>query len=390
MNRPIKLAAFLTHPVQYYSPWFADLAKRLDLKVYYALNDTSSDQAQAGFGVEFNWDIDLLAGYESEYLNNVASMPRLAGFSGCDVPEVSSRLREDAPDAVLTFGWHKKYYWQVLMAAFRQGIPAFVRVDSQLATPRSSLKRALKYLPYSLVLPNMAHYLTPGERSTNYLRHYGVACDHIHAVPHMIDVERFAAGGELAAIEDIRAESGARPEQIVLLFVGKLIGKKHPGAIISALTKLSPEQRQQFVVWYVGSGELSAQIQSEADDAGINTHWLGFKNQSELPALYAAADCLVLPSDGGETWGLVVNEAFACGTPAIVSSKVGAGPELIEAGRTGWVVPFGDDQALATRLGELSRNTLQNMAIAVREKSREFRYETGSMAFIQAIERVVK
>ena len=49
----------------------------------------------------------------------------------------------------------------------------------------------------------------------------------------------------------------------------------------------------------------------------------GFRNQSELPRYLAAADVLVLPSDAGETWGLVVNEAMACGLPAIVSRAAG-------------------------------------------------------------------
>ena len=79
---------------------------------------------------------------------------------------------------------------------------------------------------------------------------------------------------------------------------------------------------------------------------------MGFVNQSELPAVYASADVLVLPSDGQETWGLVVNEAMACGVPAVVSDAVGCGPDLIEPGRTGATFPFGDIAALAAAIEE--------------------------------------
>jgi glycosyltransferase involved in cell wall biosynthesis len=77
---------------------------------------------------------------------------------------------------------------------------------------------------------------------------------------------------------------------------------------------------------------------------------MGFVNQSELPAVYASADLLVLPSDGQETWGLVVNEAMACGIPAVVSDAVGCGPDLIDPGRTGATFPFGDTAALTSAI----------------------------------------
>ena len=80
----------------------------------------------------------------------------------------------------------------------------------------------------------------------------------------------------------------------------------------------------------------------------------GFLNQTEIPAAYAAADCLVLPSDHRETWGLVVNEAMACGLPAIVSDQVGCGPDLIEPGQTGAIFPSGNWEALAQTLVDLA------------------------------------
>jgi len=388
VNQPIRLAAFLSHPVQYYSPWFAELASHVDLKVYYALGNRSVDQAEAGFGVEFDWDIDLLAGYKAEFLNNVANPPQLAGFSGCDVPEVRALLSAESPDAILIFGWHKKFYWQVLVAAFFLRIPVFVRVDSQLESPRSTLKRFAKYLPYRMVLPIIAHYLSPGERAEKYLGHYGVPPSRIHRVPHMIDVSRFAEGS--LNVDQVRAEHGALDDQVVLLFVGKLIEKKHPKTLIKALRELPPSVRSRFVIWYVGSGALNNGIENESESGDVEIRLLGFRNQSELPSIYAAADCLILPSDGGETWGLVVNEAMACGTPAIVSSEVGAGPDLIESGKTGWVFPFGDVASLAELLKGLTRESLSSMAPALKRKTDTFSYQTGSVAFLGAVREVLR
>ena len=83
--------------------------------------------------------------------------------------------------------------------------------------------------------------------------------------------------------------------------------------------------------------------------------WAGFLNQSQLGEAYAIADCLVLPSDWGETWGLVVNEAMATGLPCVVSDRVGCGPDLVVPGVTGDVVPFGDVPALSAALQKLRK-----------------------------------
>ncbi|HPA96824.1 MAG TPA: glycosyltransferase family 4 protein, partial [Thermoanaerobaculia bacterium] len=92
-------------------------------------------------------------------------------------------------------------------------------------------------------------------------------------------------------------------------------------------------------------------------------------NQSRIAEAYAAADCLVLPSDRGETWGLVVNEAMVCGLPAVTSDQVGCAPDLIRAGETGWSYPCGDVAALASLLrrvaGDPGRS--RTMGAAARE-----------------------
>ena len=76
----------------------------------------------------------------------------------------------------------------------------------------------------------------------------------------------------------------------------------------------------------------------------------GFLNQSRILQAYQDADCLVLPSDNGETWGLVVNEAMASGLPVVVSDQVGCHPDLVAQGVTGYVYPCGDTSALAAHM----------------------------------------
>jgi glycosyltransferase involved in cell wall biosynthesis len=101
---------------------------------------------------------------------------------------------------------------------------------------------------------------------------------------------------------------------------------------------------------------------------------------------------LVLPSDGGETWGLVVNEAMVCGLPAIVSDAVGCGPDLIENGKTGFTYPLGDCLELARRIQSLAemKQAGHDFAPALAEKMRSYSVEAAVRGTIQAAEKLAQ
>jgi glycosyltransferase involved in cell wall biosynthesis len=103
-------------------------------------------------------------------------------------------------------------------------------------------------------------------------------------------------------------------------------------------------QRRPIQLLFVGSGILGAELRQACsvvfDAEGGRTvayvennkpvaSFVSFLNQSDIVRAYVAADLLVLPSDSGETWGLVANEAMACGTPAVVSNQCGCAEDLV-------------------------------------------------------------
>ena len=102
-----------------------------------------------------------------------------------------------------------------------------------------------------------------------------------------------------------------------------------------------------------GAGPLEGAMKAAARQAGIPAYFLGFCNQSEMPAAFASADLLVLPSRAEETWGLVANEALACGTPILLSDRIGAAPDLAADGKAGAVFPCGNVRALADAAARL-------------------------------------
>lgn len=372
---PIRLAIVASHPIQYHAPLFRELARRLDLTVFYAHRAMPVDQARAGFGIGFEWDVDLFSGYGHVFLRNLARRPGVDRFGGCDTPEIRPRLAEGHFDAVLVLGWHLKTYFQAGFAAKRLRLPLLARGDSQLVTPRPTAKRAVKAIAYPAVLRLFDAALYVGKRSRDYWTHYRYPAARLFFSPHCVDSEWFAARATEAARIALRAQLGLADEAKVVLFAGKLLPFKRPLDLVAAAAELKAEGREMAVL-VAGAGPLEHEMTASARAAGVSFHALGFCNQTEMPAAYAAADILVLPSGGRETWGLVANEALACGRPVVLSDAVGAAPDLAADKTAGRVFPVGDVAALAAVLHDIVRSPPVPAMIAAKSEA----YSLGAAA----------
>jgi len=355
-----RLGVLSTHPIQYHAHWFRALAARpeLDLQVFYCYHASPADQAQAGFGVEFEWDIPLLDGYRYTFLNGVHNRP--GGFFALSSPQIAQMLARENFDAVLVNGWHYKAAWQTIFACWKARIPVIVRGDSQLASPRSLTKRLLKYPLYRSFVPRFDACLGVGIRSRDYYLHYGAGPERVFLVPHAIQDDRFRCAAEEAQPRRsaLRRQWGLQDHQTVFVFAGKFIEKKRPMDFLRAIEAASC-QESTIGGLMVGDGPLRAACERFVSGRRLPVHFTGFLNQSRIVDAYVAADCLVLPSDGQETWGLVVNEAMSCSRPAVVSDAVGCGPDLVRDGRTGAVFPLGDVEALSKILITLAREPVR-------------------------------
>jgi glycosyltransferase involved in cell wall biosynthesis len=342
----MRIGILTSHPIQYQAPLFRALAREFDLTVYFAHRQTSQDQAKAGYGVSFDWDVDLLSGYSSQYLQNRAKQPNVFRFAGCDTPDIAGIIEGGRFDAFIVNGWYLKCYWQAIRACRRHNVPVLVRGDSQLATPRSLLKRAAKEVLYRWVMRQFDGFLYVGKRNLEYLQHYGARPERCFYSPHFIDVDGFREHSRLTleGRRTVRRGLCAGEDETLLLFVGRLVEVKRPADLIVAAAKLK-EQGLAARLVFVGSGPLEARLREQARQMKIEATFAGFKNQTELPPIYAAADLFVLP--GEESWGLVVNEAMACGTPAVVSAASGCAPDLIDEESTGKTFATGNPDDLA-------------------------------------------
>lgn len=330
---PIRVALLATHPIQYQIPWFCRLAllPELDIKVFFGTIPDATQQG-VGFDVRFQWDIPMLEGYAWATLENVSSRPSLSRFTGCNTPGIYDTLRGWRPNVVILTGWHSLMMVQAAWACMRLRIPTIVRGESNALRPRPVLKRA----GHRLLMKTFGHFLAIGEANRNFYIQAGVSPDRIFDSPYFVDNERFLTIS--AELRSKRAELRAKwqiPEgACCFLFAGKMAPKKRPRDLLRATAK-ARNQGAPIHLLMVGAGVLLDEAKVLAEQESLPVTFAGFLNQSEMPKAYVAADCLVLPSDSGETWGLVVNEAMACGIPAIVSDQVGCGSDLIVDKETG-------------------------------------------------------
>lgn len=348
MKMTYRLGILASHPIQYQAPLFRELAKHLDLSVYFAHRQSAQEQAEAGFGVAFDWDVDLLGGYRHRFLANQAKRPSVNIFFGCDTPDIATEIQQGKFDAFLVMGWYLKSFWQAIRACRKYGVPVMVRGDSQLGTPRSRLRQIAKAILYPRLLAQFDACLYVGQKNKEYLKYYGVPAERLFFSPHCVDNEFFSSLALTADRRLSRARFGIGPEQKAILFVGKLLDVKRPLDVIEAL-KILRGRGVDVCGVLAGDGPLRQQMEANANMWDVPVVSLGFRNQSELPVIYVAADVMALTS-GSETWGLVVNEALACGTPVVVSDAVGCTPDLVIEGKTGLVYPLGDTMALADAL----------------------------------------
>jgi glycosyltransferase involved in cell wall biosynthesis len=380
---PRRLAILTSHPVQYYGPLFRETAKHLDLHVFFAHRATPGEQARAGFGTAFEWDVDITSGYAHSFLENVARRPGADHFFGCDTPEIGHCFRAGDFDGLLMTGWHLKTYMQGLLAAKRLGMDVIVRSDSQLATPRSYLKNAFKALAYPAFLKMFDAALYVGQRSRSYFESFSYPSERLFYSPHCVDTEWFAARATANARQNLRCKYGIASAVKVVLFAGKLIAFKRPLDLIGAAS-ICRARGLSIEIMVAGDGPLRSELTAAASAAQVPLHLLGFCNQTEMPAAYAASDCLVLPSSGEETWGLVANEALACGRPVILSHLCGCAPDLAYDGRVGRIFTAGDLADLADAIENVMTAPCSPGTLA--EVSNQFSLSAAADGIQQAME----
>lgn len=217
-----------------------------------------------------------------------------------------------------------------------------------------------------------------GEHVRRFLvQEEGVKPERVFVAPHATDAEPYQVQVPEADLEHVRTALGIPPAAVVILFAGRLEAAKGVHDLFDAI--IDPGMRDTFLL-LVGDGAEKGALEAGVRTAGVVDRVRFVSNVSpvEMPAYYALADVLVLPSRTTATfkepWGLVVNEAFYQSVPAVTTDAVGAAAGgLVEDEVTGLVVPerdpdalrrairrLADDADLRRRLGANARHRIEN------------------------------
>ena len=228
------------------------------------------------------------------------------------------------------------------VAARRARIP-FVLWASIWSHPRTPA-HALSALPTRFLYRRADAVVTYGPHVSAHVRRRRRG-GNVFEAPQAVSAEHFGAPVSKEKRAAWRARAGASEHAFLALFVGRLEEEKGVRVLLDAWDRAKLDDA---ALAFAGHGPIRPP-----------TGALGRVPRAELPALYAAADVLVLPSirtaTFTEPWGVVVNEAMHQGTPVIATDAVGAAAGgLVRDGRNGIVVPERDPAALAAALRTLA------------------------------------
>lgn len=330
-----RLLYLVSHPIQYQAPLLRLIARDpgILLSVVFEQDFSSGRYRDAGFGVDVEWDVPLRDGYESKLASEI---------------DLAKLLRES--DAIWMHGWESRLMRDALGLADQARRPVLMRGENWAgAMPDGGVpRRWLKRLYLRRIFARCRAFLAVGSRNRAYYEDHGVAPDSIFDMPYAIDNDYFAQRATPQAALAVKSRHGIAADRKILLYAGKLTARKHADHLLTAWRTAAWGDGERPILLIVGDGELRPALERAA---GPDVVFAGFRNQSEMPAYYAAADLFALTAER-EPWGLAVNEAMACGTGVIASDQVGAAYDLVDS-ETGFRSVAGDIAGLARALPEL-------------------------------------
>lgn len=329
----------------YRIPVFNALARREEIELHVVfLSRTDSSMR--------HWHV-----YEEEIQFSYEVLPcwrrRVGKFNVLLNRGLPETLRKFAPDVIICGGYNYVSSWQALRWAKRHHVP-FVLWSESTGNDRRKKHAPMEFLK-SRFVGSCDGFVVPGQSARDYLLSLGVGAGNISIAPNAVDSALFASAG--AAVQQHEAQLRAQlalPERY-FLFVGRLVSGKGVFDLLDAYQRLTPALREQVGLVFAGEGAMRADLESRARDIHPGrVHFAGFVHRDALAAYYALAECFVFPTRT-DPWGLVVNEAMACGLPIICTRVAGCAADLVQ--ENGRLVSPANVDELANAMEDIATNS---------------------------------
>ncbi|UIE37503.1 glycosyltransferase family 4 protein [Leptodesmis sichuanensis] len=395
MNDTFRLGVVFTHPTQHHGPLWRKLSEQpgLSLKVLYLSDENQGGGDRDLGGSSQPWDVDLLSGYEYEYLKDLSGKVPSQQKKSVISPDLVSRLTKENFDAIFMQSFVNYSYRLTALLCKLRGIPLIMQNDATIMSDGrySRSRRIAMSILYPWMLNLADYWLSCGDHNEIHLRHYGVSDEKIVRGCHPVDGERFeqSIAQNPDEILQIRQKLSWDSDTVIYGFAGKYIDRKNPFEFIEGIVKAHQRDPRIRGVM-IGGGDLESEINTRLAALNGEVINLGFINQAKIPLYYAAMDVFVVTS-WIDPHPLVVSEAMVSGTPPILSDRCGnwGYSDTVRHRYNGLVYPGGNPDALADAMLEMADSeTRQRYS----ERSKEVFYgqdlNCEVNAFLEVIERI--
>ena len=282
---------------------------------------------------------------------------------------VTAVLEKIRPEVIVVGSYSEPAMIAAARWAWKRRIPTVLR---SVSTYHDKVRRGWTEILKSRLVRRYTTVAVTGERAEEYALRLGVKRECVFRTGNMVDNERYATCADHVRRNESRERQRLALPTRYFLTVSRLSPEKNLRALLKAFSQYRRGGGQWGMV-LVGSGPQERQLQEmvRADEIP-GVHFAGWKQYDAVPPYYALASCLVLASVS-ETWGLVVNEAMACGLPVLVSERCGCVPELCRERENGYrfapdsvdelaglMVRVSSDSAQLSAFGEASRRIISS------------------------------
>lgn len=356
---------YLTNlPAPYTVEFFNELGKLCELTVIYE-RESAADRDE-------KWRSEADSCYKEIFLHGLK-----IGSENSFCPQVVKYLKDDF-DAIV-IGVYSTF---TAMVAIRYLIKKkreyYFSTDGGFIKEETTGKRKLK----TYLIGNAKGWFSPGSNTDKYLEYYGAKSEKIYRYPFT----SLDCGDILSEPLDEKKKTELRkrlnlPEGTLAIGVGQFIHRKGWDILIDAIFRDSSLSNIHFLIVGGEENQFNSLIQSPIPD---NVRIIPFISKRELFEYYRAADFFVLPTRE-DIWGLVVNEALACGLPVITTDKCNAGIELINDGINGYLCKT-DDESLAYAVSRICKDDLMKMSKEAIASIGKYTYSNMAERYYEEIE----
>lgn len=332
-------------PSPYRVNFFNILGQKCELTVIFERNDADDR--------ETSWLSEKVISFKANYIKGIKFSHETAFC-----PSILKWINSKSYDIIVVTNYSSPTSMLAIEYMKIRSIPFIIEADGGIINyiePNSKKRLKQRYLSSASL------WLSSGRETNKYFQYYGADPKRIEKY-HFSSLLQEDILPELPTNEEkevIRSKLGLESKFIVIS-VGSFIKRKNFEFLINSWKKANKE----ILLILVGSGPDETIYRELINRYDLkNVRIIGFRPKDELLNYYLASDIFIMPTLE-DIWGLVINEAMACGLPVITTNKCVAGLELIEDGKNGYILPVNNEEELLNKLHMCfyNKNTMVEMA----------------------------